>query len=150
MSRWGFNRRERIAICILILALLVGIAVIQIHHRMLSQNPDDLTPEDSIAVSKLAEFTQTLKESPVDSAEAGAIEKLPYSPFPININKAAAAELEALPGIGPVLAERIINYRQLYGPFTAIDSLINVSGIGKRKLSKITGLITIQNSRGED
>ena len=52
----------------------------------------------------------------------------------LNVNLADYTELLRLPGIGPVLATRIIEYRDLNGPFPAVDSLINVSGIGPKKL----------------
>lgn len=150
LSKWGFNRRERIAVCILIFALLAGIAATQIRHLSLTQDMDNLTPEDSIAISKLNQFTQTLKDSLSDNDETGIVRETLQPLFPIDINAAAAAELEMLPGIGPVLAGRIVDYRQSHGPFTAVDSLINITGIGSHKLLKIKDLITIQNSRGED
>ena len=55
----------------------------------------------------------------------------------LNINAADYAELLRLPGIGPVLATRIIEYRDRNGPFLAVDSLIKVSGIGPKKLQAI-------------
>jgi competence protein ComEA len=62
----------------------------------------------------------------------------------LNINTADYADLVRLPGIGPVLAGRIMEYRDRHGPFTAIDSLIRVSGIGAVKLEKIRPLIIIR------
>jgi len=55
----------------------------------------------------------------------------------IDPNQASQADLEALPGIGPALAGRIIAYRQSHGPFKKIDDLLAVSGIGPKKLEKI-------------
>ena len=52
----------------------------------------------------------------------------------ININRASAAELEALRGIGPTLARRIVEYRQEHGPFAAVEDLVRVRGIGAAKL----------------
>ena len=52
----------------------------------------------------------------------------------ININTASASELEKLPGIGPALAERIVEYRDSHGPFASVDALTDVPGIGKAKL----------------
>lgn len=55
---------------------------------------------------------------------------------PIAINRASATEFEALDGIGPVLANRIVNYRKVNGPFTAIEDLLKVPGIGQSTFAK--------------
>lgn len=56
---------------------------------------------------------------------------------PININTATAAEFDALPGIGPVLALRILEYRKAHGPFKRVEDLDQVKGIGPAKLAKM-------------
>lgn len=61
----------------------------------------------------------------------------------VNINTASAKELDSLPGIGPALAERIIEYRQSNGGFKNISDLKKVSGIGDQKFAKLKDLITI-------
>ena len=63
--------------------------------------------------------------------------------LPVNINTADAAELAALPGIGEVLAQRILDYRRVHGDFSAVEQLTNVEGIGEGKLESILELITI-------
>ena len=55
----------------------------------------------------------------------------------VNINTANADELDALPGIGPAMAERIIDYRQTHGPFKSIEEIQNVRGIGQKKFDNI-------------
>ncbi|MBQ2785899.1 MAG: helix-hairpin-helix domain-containing protein [Oscillospiraceae bacterium] len=60
----------------------------------------------------------------------------------IDINTATFSQLQTLPGIGPTLAQRIIDYRQQNGPFSSIGDLINVSGIGEGKLEAIIDYIT--------
>lgn len=55
----------------------------------------------------------------------------------ININRATKAEFDSLAGIGPVIANRIINYRNTNGPFLALDDLLKVSGIGSKTLERI-------------
>lgn len=61
----------------------------------------------------------------------------------ININTATASELATLPGIGPTLAQRIIDYRTQHGPFQTIEALMDVSGIGPATFDQIQSLITV-------
>jgi competence protein ComEA len=61
----------------------------------------------------------------------------------IAINRATAAELDALPGVGPVLAERIVAHREQHGPFATVEDLLQVSGIGEAKLASIRDLVSV-------
>lgn len=61
----------------------------------------------------------------------------------VNINTATAAELEALPGVGEVIAQRIVDYRTANGPFGTVDELIDVSGIGEVTLEEMRDLVTV-------
>jgi competence protein ComEA len=62
----------------------------------------------------------------------------------LNINTASTTDLEKLPGIGPSLAQKILEYRHTHGLFLTIEDLIKVSGIGPAKLDQIRDLITCQ------
>ena len=62
---------------------------------------------------------------------------------PININTASAEELDALPGIGPAMAKRIIEYRETEGAFTAIEDIKKVKGIGEAKFEKMKDKICL-------
>ncbi len=55
----------------------------------------------------------------------------------IHINTADEKKLDELPGVGPIMAKRIVEYRNEHGPFTAVDDLLKIRGIGDEKLSKI-------------
>ncbi|MCS6844906.1 MAG: helix-hairpin-helix domain-containing protein [Caldilineales bacterium] len=61
----------------------------------------------------------------------------------LDINRATAAELEALPAIGPKTAQAIVEYRQANGPFRSVEDLLKVKGIGEATLAKIRDLITV-------
>lgn len=62
---------------------------------------------------------------------------------PININRATAHQLDALDGIGPVIAQRIVDYRKVNGSFLSIDDLKKVSGIGVAKFAQIKAKVRI-------
>lgn len=66
----------------------------------------------------------------------------------ININIATEAELCSLPGIGEVLAGRIVQYRNDHGQFQSIDEIMDISGIGVSKFEKIKGCITVTQTGG--
>jgi len=59
----------------------------------------------------------------------------------IDLNRSPAAELEELPGVGPVLASRIVEYREANGPFSEIEDLLDVGGIGEAKLAAMRDAI---------
>ena len=65
------------------------------------------------------------------------------SPGPgIDLNRASASELEALPGVGPVLAERIVAFREEHGRFEMVEDLLEVPGIGEAKLASLREAVT--------
>lgn len=61
----------------------------------------------------------------------------------VNLNTAGAAELDALPGIGPVLAQRIVDFRDRQGPFRSVDALDDVPGIGPAIAAALADLVTV-------
>ncbi|MBX7151868.1 helix-hairpin-helix domain-containing protein [bacterium] len=61
----------------------------------------------------------------------------------ININEANVQELASLPRVGPKLAARIVDYRNLHGPFTSVNDLQRVKGIGKKMFDKIKPFVTV-------
>ncbi|ATG51845.1 competence protein ComEA [Brachybacterium vulturis] len=62
---------------------------------------------------------------------------------PIDLNTAGVAELEELPGVGPAIAQRIVEHREKNGSFTSVESLLEVSGIGPATLEEIRGRATV-------
>ena len=66
----------------------------------------------------------------------------------LDLNRATDQDFDALPGIGPRLAERIMEYRQSVGAFHSLDELRAVKGIGKKKFERIRPLVTVTRDSG--
>jgi competence protein ComEA len=62
----------------------------------------------------------------------------------VNLNTASRAELEALPGLGPVTAERLIEYRSAYGPFTSLEQVLELKLINRGQLEQIRDLVVVE------
>ncbi len=90
------------------------------------------SPSNSSAESTLSEMNSAESSEPSKQIE------------PININAARDIDFIALPGIGEVLAERIVAYRDEYGAFESIDDLLNVDGIYQSKLDSIREYIILE------
>lgn len=88
-----------------------------------------------------------LEAAPVTVETERAVPQMSFLPdvAPLDINAASAEELADLPGIGEVLARRIVDYRTANGPFETVEELLSVSGIGEKKLAGLEGRITAGN-----
>jgi competence protein ComEA len=62
---------------------------------------------------------------------------------PININTATSEELQQVPGIGPVTAQKILQMRKTYGPFKSVDDLLAIRGLGQKRLDKMRKYLTV-------
>ena len=85
------------------------------------------------------------------AAPAGTRRRVPAGPVggataagaPINLNTATLADLDTLPGVGPVLAQRILDARTAQGGFTAVSDLRKVDGIGDARYDELKDLVTV-------
>ena len=94
---------------------------------------DQTTGELSIQLpDPAADVSPTPKEPPPTAAI-----------FPLDLNSASVHELTLLPGIGPVLAQRIIDHRKAIGRFDSVSQLQDVKGIGPKKYADIKDLVTV-------
>lgn len=89
---------------------------------------------------------RALPAEPAPPAPATVRAPTLVSPKRININSADKAELELLPGVGPALAQRIIDHRTKNGPFVKIEDLDKVKGIGPKTLEKLRPLVIVRDS----
>ena len=89
---------------------------------------------------------ETQEEAPPELEEAEQQTQLsaPTEEAPLNLNTATQAELELLPGIGPVLAQAILDYRDSFGGFSTKEQLMEVSGIGEKRYAAVEALITVE------
>jgi competence protein ComEA len=92
----------------------------------------------AIALSTTALTAQSKAPAPKPTATAAA---------PVNLNTATAEQLATIPGVGPKMAERIIDYRQKNGGFKKVEDLMNVSGVGEKSFLKMKPLITVTTAR---
>jgi competence protein ComEA len=88
----------------------------------------------------LADGEQVLVAQRGGGGVAGGSAGAGPSSAPVDLNSATAEQIDALPGIGPVTAQKIIDYRQQHGPFTSLDDLDAISGIGPARIENLKGL----------
>ncbi len=105
---------------------------------------------EQVVVPRPGEVAVPAAPPPGGPAAPGAPGAAPGAPAapgqpaePVDVNAAGVAELDALPGIGPVLAQRIVGFREANGPFTSVDELVEVPGIGDATLADLTPLVRV-------
>ena len=116
--------------------VLLGTAILLLAGVIL-YNVFTVEPEPLNAASDVT----TVSSSAVTSTEAATTQAPAYTK--VNINTATAEELETLKGIGPAKARAIVAYRDANGPFSSVEELTNVSGIGEKTLANIIDDITV-------
>lgn len=94
----------------------------------------------SAATRPAADTTRGARSAPAATTDpaAGSGSK------PLDLNRASAQELDALPGIGPVLAARIVEARERQGGFRRMEDLAAVRGIGPRAIERLRGRVIVQ------
>ncbi len=110
--------------------------------------PAVAAPAEAPAAAEAGESVGVTDDQAVDEeAVAAALTANNTSNLtPIDINRADRDALIALPGIGPVLADRIIAYREAHGPFKSVDDLIDISGIGERNIQLFRKLVYVDTN----
>lgn len=115
--------------------------------QMEPSTAENLAPFRSPEVTKAAEEAKPVKTSEPSVQVQSAVEEIPAEEADsgrIDLNAANAEELQTLPGIGEVLAGRIIDYREEHGRFQFAEELMNVKGIGEKTFAKIAEYVEVR------
>jgi len=135
---WGFTKREQQAISFLLIMFGVGCAILFYRKRL----PPPPVSEEQAAIMQA--FASQVRDKAPDSTQSRGFVTPVARSARLNLNAATYDELLQLPGIGPVMAKRIVEYRQQQGPFRRLDDLVKVRGIGKKKLEALKALVDVK------
>jgi len=152
MTGLGLTKQEQGIVLFLTATLIVGVAV-SLYKRFVGA--EALPEVDPHYIREFRTRAQELRENPSLSPEREAQSASPQTgqsraraveaqKFLLDLNTATAEQLQGIPGIGPVLAGRIVEYRKQNGAFHAVSDLVDVKGIGAAKLEKIKPYVTIK------
>lgn len=127
----------------LVLVALVALGAVA---DLLRLEPVAAPPEaGTFAAAGAAEVAPAAGGAPRAGAGSAAP---PATAAPLDLNTATEADLDRLPGIGPVLASRIVAHRRTHGPFRSPDDLLAVQGIGPRLLERLSPAVTVSRPAG--
>jgi len=130
------NNKEKAVIYFLISSLLIGSGVSFYKSQKVKRNMQ------AIELEMMPFFNS---ESTIKTVLEPTQKNLEKNNAVLNINQATAKDFEILPGIGPVLAQRIIEERNRIGKFSSLEDLLKVKGIGPKRLEKIKERLKINN-----
>ena len=110
-------------------------------------------PSETASAPAAADETAAAEAATTDGAPAASAAETqepalqePTQENPLNLNTATQAQLALLPGIGPALAQAILDYRAEFGPFTAPEQLMEVPGIGEKRFAAVEQLIKVEDT----
>ena len=128
----GFTKSETRILFFLVISFLIGCGV-WAYRRWMEPLPvvevETSSPPESATVKEVQSFHQS---------ESDTLTK-------VILNTASGIELERLPGVGPVMAKRILEYRDKQGPFQSIEELIHIKGIGQKTIKKIEPYLLVNS-----
>ena len=124
-------KKPGIWILVLVTCIFTGFILGFFAGRNLDRTPVQIQAAPAIAQEQ-DDSDSTAVPDETDASEPGIVD----------INTATVAQLQTLPGIGEVIAQRIIDYREANGPFQSVGELIKVKGIGEKRLEAIWDLVT--------
>lgn len=143
-----FTQTQRKAILFLVTIFTLVIAYHFINQIIYQPEPFDFSAFDEKFYAKRDSIAKLLDEGKIYDASQGSedysqLESSPATNTTVNINSASIDELTTLPRIGPVIAQRIIDYRSQNGGFASKEDLKKVRGIGKKTYENLKDLISV-------
>lgn len=134
-----FSRAEIFALAILLLMALVGGSIL-----LYENSTRTLPPELIFETVKAESRPPTLPaKTPAKDSIVAPKKSIPSTLLMINLNTAPAESLMMLPHVGKVISQRIIEYREKRGGFDSVGQVIEIKGIGKKRLEAIRKLVTV-------
>jgi len=147
-----FTKQEKNIFAFLVVGLLIGggVRLFYTKEEFKPNSPDELNLIKNQIIEKSKTIDSLLidvdnKENSKTKRVSAKERKVELKPGSIDINKAEFEELVLLPNVGPVLANRIIEYRKTNGKITNLEELLKVKGIGEKKLSSFIQYVCINH-----
>lgn len=138
-QRLSLTRNEAVTLIVLSTLFAAGLVTRHIQKRSNPVAADAYVESDSLFFARSA---APAEHPPRDTTETTATD--PPDDGLVDLNRASSSDLQRLPRVGPATAERIIEFRESYGPFRHVDDLIQVRGIGPKTLEQIRPLATVE------
>ncbi len=144
-EKLGLTKSEAAILLFLSLSLILGGSV-KMFHLDRTAHDFDFTASDEFFAAASAKIDSILayEEDSLDNSIVRKAGATPEADVAVNINLATIDELTALPGVGRATARRIIDYRTANGRFNSADELLNVKGIGKKKLEQMRPHVRVE------
>jgi len=158
----GFTRQEQQIVLFLTVSLLIG-SFLKIYESL--QESVSVAPVPRAQIEAFSKHADSLEQATAERERGAEVEMLSASKMPVSsrtnlsasaqpsatenalfvdVNSAGVEELQTIPGIGPVLAQRIIDYRTRIGAFGHINELKEVKGIGEKTFEKIKPYVSLK------
>ena len=154
MLKLVFTPQEKRVFIFILATFLIGSGLRLYHFYRLPSVVEQLDSLDQVflaraetlpAENRVEQSNGTASVNNADNGDTLVAAGKMWATASIDINRASVAELETLPGIGPVLAERIIAWRKQQGSFYTTEDLLQVNGIGRRTLERLQARIMVEN-----